>query len=51
MSSPACSFDRIEVKYGKYEGVIISPENRKAFIDEVLKVNPKVEVHESLNMS
>ncbi|BDC99571.1 PH domain-containing protein [Persicobacter psychrovividus] len=51
MSSPACSFDRIEVKYGKYEGVIISPKNRKAFIDEILRVNPKVEVHESLNMS
>jgi len=31
ISSPAASFDRIEIKYGKFEELIISPKNKFEF--------------------
>jgi len=43
ISSPALSLDRIEVFYGK-TSVIISPRNKVEFIDELLKINAKIEV-------
>jgi len=43
ISSPALSLDRIEVFYEK-TSVIISPRNKVEFIDELLKINAKIEV-------
>ncbi|NOZ45799.1 MAG: PH domain-containing protein [Chlorobi bacterium] len=43
LSSPAPSFDRIEIKYGKYDVVIISPKDKIAFAKELTDINPKIE--------
>lgn len=43
LSSPAWSIDRIEVKYGKFGSVVISPADNAGFIKECLMVNPSVE--------
>ncbi len=42
ISSPAPSFDRITIKYGKYNEVIISPEDKKVFVNDLLKINPGI---------
>ncbi|NNT70588.1 PH domain-containing protein [Flavobacterium sp. IMCC34852] len=44
LSSPALSLDRIAVVYNKYDEVLISPKEREAFIQELLKVNPNIMV-------
>lgn len=44
LSSPALSLDRLRIRYNKYDEVLISPKEKKAFIDEVLKINPNVEI-------
>lgn len=48
MSSPANSFDRILVKYGELEEVLLSPKNRKGFIDELIKVNTLIKIDNNL---
>jgi hypothetical protein len=42
ISSPAPSFDRIEIKYGKYNSVIISPKNEIHFVKDLIKINPSI---------
>lgn len=44
LSSPATSLDRIEINYGKFDSVIISPKLKKEFIDEIIAINSSVEV-------
>ncbi len=44
LSSPAASMDRLEIRYNKYDSVILSPRDKKGFIDELLKINAKIEV-------
>ena len=44
ISSPAASIDRIEIIYGNHQSVIISPKQKKEFIDCILSLNPNVEV-------
>ena len=44
LSSPATSLDRLEINYGKFDAVIISPKLKKEFIDEITSLNPNVEV-------
>lgn len=44
MSSPALSLDRIEVKYGIGQSVLISPKDRKDFIADLLAKNSTIEV-------
>ena len=41
-SSPAPSFDRIEIKYGKFDETIISPQNKFSFAKDLLKINPSI---------
>ena len=43
ISSPALSADRIEVRYGKYGSVIISPERKEQFIKHLVSINPNIE--------
>ncbi|MDN3676362.1 PH domain-containing protein [Flavobacterium paronense] len=43
LSSPALSLDRIAIKFNKYDEVYISPKDRQAFIDDLLKINPEIE--------
>jgi len=42
ISSPAWSLDRIEIFYNKYDSVIISPKNRKEFIQDLQKINSSI---------
>ena len=44
LSSPALSLDRIAIKFNKYDEVYISPKEKQAFVDELLKINPEIEV-------
>jgi hypothetical protein len=41
-SSPAASFYRIEIKYGKFEEMIISPKNKFEFAKNLTNLNPKI---------
>jgi hypothetical protein len=42
ISSPAASFDRIEIKYGKFEEIIISPKDTFEFAAYLTKIKPKI---------
>lgn len=44
LSSPALSLDRIAVVYNNFDEVLISPKEREAFVQELLKINPNIEV-------
>ena len=44
LSSPAASIDRIEIFYNKFDSVLISPKKKQEFIEDVLKINPNIEV-------
>jgi Bacterial PH domain len=44
LSSPAGSIDRLEIKFNKFDSVLISPKDKKAFINALLLVNPTIEV-------
>jgi hypothetical protein len=44
LSSPAGSIDRLEIKFNKFESVLISPKDKKAFINDLILVNPNIEV-------
>lgn len=45
LSSPAASLDRLEIAYGRFDSVLISPEEKQAFINHMLAINPSIEVH------
>lgn len=42
ISAPAASFDRIEIKYGQYDEVVISPNDQQGFVNELKRINPKI---------
>lgn len=42
LSSPALSLDRIEIQYGHGKTVLISPENRESFLEELVKLNHSI---------
>jgi hypothetical protein len=42
LSSPALSFDRIEVFYNRYDSVVISPGDKHKFIGQLKAVNPAI---------
>ena len=44
LSSPATSLDRLEINYGEFDTVIISPKRKKEFIENITTLNPNVEV-------
>ncbi|WP_456271222.1 PH domain-containing protein [Bacillus sp. AK031] len=44
LSSPALSIDRLEIKYNKWNTVLISPKDKERFIEELVKINPAIEV-------
>ncbi len=43
LSSPALSLDRLEVFYNKYDSVMISPQNKDAFVAQLQNINPTIE--------
>jgi hypothetical protein len=47
-SSPACSLDRMEVKFGQSKRIIISPADKENFIKVIVKKSPQIQLDESL---
>lgn len=41
-SSPAPSFDRVIIKYGKFDEIIISPKDKLSFANDLVKLNPNI---------
>lgn len=44
LSSPAASMDRIEIRYNKFDFVLISPADKNGFIKALLEIKPEIEV-------
>jgi hypothetical protein len=44
LSSPALSLDRIAIKFNKFDEVYISPKEREDFLNDLLQINPNIEV-------
>jgi hypothetical protein len=44
LSAPALSLDRIAIVYNTYDELLISPKYREDFIQELLLINPNIEV-------
>ena len=44
LSSPALSLDRIALYYNKYDEVYISPKEKQDFLNNLLEINPRIEV-------
>lgn len=42
ISSPAPSFDRIEITYGVFDKIIISPKDKMTFVNDLIKINPSI---------
>ncbi len=42
ISSPAPSLDRLEIRYGKWDSLIVSPQDKIPFIKALQKANPKI---------
>jgi len=42
ISSPAPSFDRIEIKYGSFDEIIISPKEKLNFEHDLTIMNPNI---------
>lgn len=44
ISAPAASLDRIEVSYGRFDSLIISPKDKAGFAQSLLEINPDITV-------
>ncbi len=44
LSAPAISLDRLEIAYGKYDTVMVSPKYRTGFIAQLLNDHPSIAV-------
>jgi len=44
LSAPAASLDRLEIKYHNNRFVLVSPQDKQAFIQHLLALNPAIEV-------
>jgi len=45
LSSPALSLDRISIHYNKFDEVYISPLEKQDFINDLLEINPNIELN------
>ena len=43
-SAPALSMDRLEINYGNFDFVLISPLEKERFMEELLKINPQIKI-------
>lgn len=41
-SSPALSLDRLRIRYGKHDSILISPADRAGFLAALLHLNPAI---------
>ena len=42
LSAPAMSLDRLEISYGKFDDIIISPKEKQVFITHLLELHPAI---------
>ncbi len=49
LSSPACSLDRIEINYNKYDSIVISPMKLKEFLTNLNAINSSINVEFEVN--
>ncbi|WP_111307345.1 PH domain-containing protein [Confluentibacter sediminis] len=49
ISSPAPSFDRIEITYGTSDTIIISPKDKVTFTKDLTRINHNIKNHISEN--
>ena len=47
ISSPALSLRRLAIRYGKYDEILVSPKDPKAFINALIDKNPNILTDES----
>lgn len=45
LSSPALSLNRLEIRYGKWNTILISPKNVDQFCENLRKVNSKIDIN------
>ena len=50
-SAPACSMNRIRLRFAKRQTLILSPHRQQAFIDHLLRINPRITVKPPLSTS
>ena len=43
IASPAASFDRIEIYYGKFDSIVLSPKDKQKFAAVLIKINPNIQ--------
>ncbi|HJG87959.1 PH domain-containing protein [Barnesiella viscericola] len=48
-SAPACSMNRIRLRFAKRQTLILSPQRQQAFIDHLLRINPRISVKPPLS--
>ena len=48
LSAPACSLDRMEIKYGKSKRVMISPADKENFIKTIIEKSPFIQLDKVL---
>ncbi len=48
LSSPACSLDRLEIKYGMSKRVMISPADKEGFVQLLREKAPQIKLDEEL---
>jgi len=44
ISSPALSFNRLEILYNKYDTLLISPKDKKRFLEAIKRINPEIKI-------
>lgn len=44
LSSPAASIDRVEIMYNKFDSILVSPKDKKGFIENLTSINPNIEI-------
>jgi hypothetical protein len=45
LSSPANSLDRLELRYNKFDRIIISPKDKDGFIKTLYELKPDIDIH------
>lgn len=49
LSSPALSLDRLEIFYNKYDSVLISPDDKIGFAEQLKSLNAGISITDDLN--
>lgn len=51
LSAPAFSFDRLNISFGHYHSVVISPINKDIFLQKLLEINPNIEIEGKIHLT